>query len=295
MNPTTGPMAGRVCVVTGASSGIGEATATALASQGATVVMVSRDPVRAQAARARVERGAGADADLDVQLADLSAPASVRELAARLHERYPAIHVLVNSAGAAFGKRQETPDGVEATLALNHVGPFLLTNLLLDQLQAGAPSRVITLSSEAQRQGRLHFEDLQLRTGYSTTRAYAQSKLANIVFTYELARRLQGSGVTANCVHPGAVATGFGRQTGGWFGLMTRLARPFERTPERGADTVVWLATAPEVAGLTGRYFADRAEKRSAGASYNPDTGRQLWAESARLSGLPAEDEPLPG
>lgn len=294
MSPTTGPMAGRVCVVTGASSGIGEATATALASQGATVVMVSRDPVRAQAARARVEQAAGADADPDVQLADLSAPASVRELAARLHERYPAVHVLVNSAGAAFGKRQETPDGVEATLALNHLGPFLLTNLLLDQLQAGAPSRVITLSSEAQRQGRLHFEDLQLRTGYGTTRAYAQSKLANIVFTYELARRLQGSGVTANCVHPGAVATGFGRKTGGWFGLMTRLAQPFERTPERGADTVVWLATAPEVAGLTGRYFADRAEKRSTEASYNPDAGRRLWAESARLTGLPAEDEPRP-
>jgi NAD(P)-dependent dehydrogenase (short-subunit alcohol dehydrogenase family) len=278
-------MHGRVCVVTGASSGIGRETALALAKMGATLALVCRDRGRGEEARAAI-RSQATDDTVALFLADLSSQADIRRLATELLARYPRIHVLVNNAGIVNLHRTLTVDGIEAVLAVNHLAYFLLTNLLLERLKASAPARVVNVASDAHRWGRLDLDDLGHERGYRAMRVYGTSKLANILFTYELARRLDGSGVTANCLHPGAVATRLGHNNGAFATLLTKLLVPFFRTPAQGAATSIFLASSPAVEGVSGRYFSNRREARSSRASHDAETARRLWEASARLSGL---------
>jgi len=279
-------MAGRTCLVTGATSGIGKATATGLARLGADLVLVARDPAKGQATVAEIQAATG-NPRVDVLLADLSSQASVRRAAEEVKHTHDRLHVLVNNAGGYWATRHFTVDGLELTFALNHLAYFLLTNLLLDLLQASAPARIVNVTSGAQAAGDIHFDDLQFARRYRGQPAYNQSKLANVLFTYELARHLEGSGVTVNCVHPGVVRTNFGRDDmGSLMRLLTPLVRPFMRTPEQGADTPVWLASSPEVEGVTGRYFTRRQDKRSSRRSYETELARRLWRVSEELTGL---------
>jgi NAD(P)-dependent dehydrogenase (short-subunit alcohol dehydrogenase family) len=219
-------------------------------------------------------------------LADLSLQAEVRGLAEEFLECHDRLDVLANNAGLVQSKRTETPDGIETTLAINHLAPFLLTNLLLDRLKQSAPSRVITVSSEAQRWGNIDFDDLQSTQKYRGFPVYGMTKLANIMFTYELAERLKGTYVTANCLHPGAVSTNFGKNNSGPMTLFFRAAKPFMRSPEQGADTLIWLASSPDVEGVSGKYFSDRKEIEAKKAAYDPATRRKLWEISEDLTGL---------
>jgi len=277
-------MGGKVALVTGGTSGIGKATAMALAAMGADVVMVGRDRERGEKAAAEIRAQTGAKVDL--ALADLASQAEVRELAEGFKTRYDRLDVLVNNAGLVQSTRTESPEGLETTFATNHLAPFLLTNLLLDMLKGSAPSRVITVSSEAERWGNIDFDDLQSKKRYRGFPVYGMTKLANILFTYELAERLEGTGVTATCMHPGAVNTRFGTNNRGPMTILFRAFKPFMRTPEQGADTVIWLASSPEVEGLSGRYYADRKPLEPKKIANDPDARRRLWEESERLTGL---------
>ena len=279
-------MTGRTVLVTGGTSGIGLATAAGLAGLGARVGIVGRDAARTKAAAERL-RGEGGQ--VDVFVADVSAQREVRRLAAEVLVAYPRLDVLVNNVGGYWSTRHTTVDGLEHTFAVNHLAPFLLTNLLLDRLRASAPARVVTVSSGAQAQGRLDVDDLQGERAYSGQRAYSQSKLANVMFTYELARRLQGSGVTANVLHPGVVRTNFGREDSrGWMRVMLPVVRPFMKSPDAGAATSVYLASSPEVGDVTGRYFVDRRPRSSSRASQDAAAAAWLWDVSAALVGLPS-------
>jgi retinol dehydrogenase-12 len=278
-------MSGEVCVVTGATSGIGQATAAALARRGAQVVLVGRDRGRAEAAAAEVAAGGGPAPRLEI--ADLSSMGQVRALADRLGG-LDRIDVLVNNAGLMAGQRRVTADGYDEVFAVNHLAPFLLTNLLLGQLTAAGPARVITVSSDAHAAGRLDLDDLQLEHGWEGWRAYAASKLANILFTRELARRLAGSAVTANCAHPGLVRTRFGREVRGPMRVGVTLARPFMLSPQRGARTIVYLATSPEVAGATGGYYVKSRLREPSPAARDDAAARRLWQVSEELTGLPS-------
>jgi retinol dehydrogenase 12 len=288
---TVAPMAGRVCVVTGASSGIGKATSVALAGLGATVVLVCRDRSRGEAAMAEVAAAAAASADSashgqpSLELADLSSMEQVRAVAARLSQ-LPRIDVLVNNAGLVVAKRQLTPDGLELTMAVNHLAPFLLTNLLRPKLEASALARVVTVSSIAHRGAMLSLEDLQSERRYLAMLAYANSKLANVLFTRELARRLDGSGVTANCLHPGTVHSRFGHTGALWLRLGLAIGGGMLRTPESGARTVVYLANSPEVTAQTGGYYVNCKLRRPSRQARDDHRARELWDISARLTGL---------
>jgi NAD(P)-dependent dehydrogenase (short-subunit alcohol dehydrogenase family) len=284
-------MDGRTCVITGASSGIGRAASVALAGLGATVVLVCRDRGRGESAMAEVAAAATGGKPV-LELADLASLEQVRGLADRLGE-LPRVDVLVNNAGVVLGTRQLTVDGLEHTIALNHLVPFLLTNLLLGKLQASAPARVVTVTSVAHRGARLELDDLQLERRYLPMLAYANSKLANILFTSELAARLDGTGVTANCVHPGTVRTGFGRSGSGSLRLGMGIARPFLRSAQAGARTVVYLASSPDVAGQSGGYYVSCKRRTPAAAARDAQTARRLWDISARLTSLEAAT-PLP-
>src|SRR5215217_1244839 len=253
-----GAMGKRVCLITGATSGIGKATAMGLASMGASVVMVARDRSRGEAALAEIKEGS-ANASVDLMLTDLSSQEDIHRLADEFKDAYPRLDVLVNNAGVIRSKRVTSADGIEMTFAVNHLAYFLLTNLLLDLLKASAPSRIVNVSSAEQRNGTIDFDDLQGEKGYKTAKAYGQSKLANVLFTYELARRLEGTGVTANCLHPGVVGTNLGSGVSGIFGFMVRALTPLMKSPEKGAETSVYLASSPEVEGLSGRYFVKKA------------------------------------
>ncbi|MEJ7842442.1 MAG: SDR family oxidoreductase [Rubrobacter sp.] len=276
-------MGGKVALVTGGTSGIGKATAMALAAMGADVVIVGRDPERGEKAAAEIRAQTGGRVDL--ALADLASQAEVRALAGEFRRRYDRLDVLVNNAGLVQSKRTETPDGIETTFAINHLAPFLLTNLLLDVLEKSAPSRVVTVSSEAERWGNIDFDDLQSKKRYRGFPVYGMTKLANIMFTYELAERLKGTGVTATCMHPGAVNTRFGTNNSGPMTILFRLFKPFMRAPEQGADTVIWLSSSPEVEGASGRYYSDRKLVEPKKVASNPDARRRLWEESERLTG----------
>ena len=279
-------MHGSTVLVTGGTGGIGLATATGLAGLGARVGIVGRSITRGAAAADAVRRRAPS-AQVDVFEADLSAQAEVRRLAAEVKEAYPRLDVLVNNVGGSWAHRHVTADGLEHTFALNHLAPFLLTHELRDLLVASAPARVVTVSSGAQAMGRIDLDDLQGERSYSGQRAYNQSKLANVLFTYELARRLEGTGVTATVLHPGVVRTAFGREdTGRLLRLMFPRVTPFMKTPEQGAATSIYLASSPEVAGATGAYFANRRPKRSSKLSYDLDLARRLWDVSAELTGV---------
>ena len=278
-------MGGKVILITGGTSGIGKAAATALAGMGATVVITGRNEERGKRALQEIREESGNDG-VELILADLTVQDEVRRLAEELRERHNQLEVLVNNAGLVLSERTETPDGIETQLAINHLAPFLLTNLLLDLLKESAPSRIVTVSSDAHRWAKIDLDDLQSRKRYRGMQVYGKTKLANIMFTYELAERLEGTEVTANCMHPGGVNTNFGNNQGGPMNLLFRLFKPFMRSPEQGADTLIYLASSPEVEGMTGKYLADRKVKAASDAAYDETTRKRLWEASEELTGL---------
>ena len=280
-------MDGKVCLITGASGGIGLEAAKALAGMGATVVLVGRDPGRTEAAVSAV-RAAAPGAAVDWLKADLTSLQSVRDLAATFKARYPRLDVLLNNAGLIIDRREVTVDGLEATMATNHFAPFLLTNLLLDVLKASAPSRIINVSSEAHRTGKVDFDDLQSERGYFGFRVYGTSKLANILFTRALAKRLRGTGVTANALHPGVVRTGFGHNTKGFFRHIVKLGAPFMISAEKGARTSIYLASSPGVESVSGEYFYKRRPMKASSAARDDALAERLWQVSAQLTGVTA-------
>lgn len=278
-------MLGKTVVITGANSGIGKATAVQIAKMGATVVMACRDKQRGESALAEV-KAASKNPAVHLMILDLASQSSVRAFASEFESRYRRLDVLVNNAGVALSKREMTDDGTVATFAVNYLSPFLLTNLLLPRLVASAPSRIVNLTSALHFKAHLDFKDLQAKKHYKESRAYAESKLAIVLFTYELARRLKVTGVTANCVNPGAVATNLSRGDAGLFGAVLLVTSPFLAAPENGAETPVYLASAPELAGVTGKYFVDKKQQVSSHESYDLLEAKRLWDVSLTLTKL---------
>jgi NAD(P)-dependent dehydrogenase (short-subunit alcohol dehydrogenase family) len=282
---------GKICLVTGATSGIGEVTARALAQMGATVIVVGRDPQRGATTLDRIKEAAPT-AQVEFMLADLSSQAQVRQLAQEFKRKYSRLDVLVNNAGSAFVARKQSVDGIEMTFALDHLNYFLLTNLLLDTIKASAPARIVNVASEAHRRvPGINFDDLQSERGYNSVRAYGQAKLANVLFTYELARRLDGTNISVNVLHPGVVATDM------WFadtrlrrnnGILRRLVVQLTRlvmiSPEQGAQTAIYLAASPNVEGVTGKYFVKEKESQSSPASHDHAAATRLWQVSEFLT-----------
>ncbi len=289
MTTTMIDMHGKRVMVTGATDGIGKATALALAKLGAEVIVVGRNAHKITATIDEISRESG-NRTIDGLQADFASLAQIRQLAATFGERYDHLDVLINNAGALFGTRSETVDGFERTFGVNHLAPFLLTNLLLDALHVGVKrtgaARIVNVSSVAHAMIKLNLDDLQSRGRYSGMRAYAQSKLANLLFTYELARRLAGTGITANALHPGIVASRLGHDQSGWAAALLKLVTRFGRMPTNGAETSVYLAASPEVAGVTGQYFVQKRPVYSSPASYNLAVAAQLWRISEELTGL---------
>ena len=285
MENSTHLMHGKICVVTGATSGIGLVTAQALARQGATLIVVARHGERGAATVRRIQQETGNSA-VELMVADLSAQAQVRRLASEIQQRFVRLDVLVNNAGALFSRRQLSVDGLEMTLALNHLAYFLLTNLLIPPMQAAGSARIVNVSSEAHRRARLDFAELQGQHRYSGWRAYARSKLANILFTYELARRLEGTGIVANALHPGFVATNFGRNTRSIVSALMRILQLAAISPEEGAETIIYLASSSEIKGVTGEYFVKQKAARSSQVSYDRTAAERLWQVSAELTGM---------
>jgi len=280
----SGVMFGKTVLITGASGGIGKATAIGLAAMGANVAIIGRDRTRTEDAAAEI-RNAGAGT-VDPFVGDLSSQSEIRRLAEEARERLPRIDVLVNNVGGSWNTRHLTADGLEMTFAVNHLAPFLLTNLLLDRLTHSSPSRVVTVASGAHTNGRIDFDDLQGERSYSQ-RAYGQSKLANVLFAYELARRQAGTSVTSNALHPGVVNTSFGSDDpGGTQRLLIPLVRPFMKTPAQGAATSVHLASSPELNNVSGRYFFNSRPKKSSSRSYDEAVAARLWRVSADLVGI---------
>ncbi|MGD2246604.1 MAG: SDR family oxidoreductase [Candidatus Aminicenantes bacterium] len=279
------PLAGKVSVITGATSGIGEATAFALAEKGATTVIISRDEGKCRNTRNRIIKETGSQ-DVAYLVADLSSQDQIRELADEYQEKYQRLDVLVNNAGAFFWGRRESVDGIEMSFALNHLNYFLLTNALLDTIKESAPSRIINVSSGAHRGQEMDFEDINLTDGYQAMKAYGRSKLANVLFTYELAQRLEGTGVTVNAVHPGFVDTNFAREGQSPLRFLILLTQLFAQSPEKGAETVIYLASSPEVAGVTGKYFKDKEPVASSPEGYNRQAATRLWELSAAMTDL---------
>src|ERR1700683_2052769 len=282
------PMAGKVVLVTGATGGIGRATAIGLATIGARVRITGRDRIRAEQAAAGIRTTSGNPA-VDVFAADMSSQAGVRRLAGAVLDTYSRLDVLVNNVGGFWAHRHPTADGLEHTFALNHLAPFLLPHLLLDGLKASAPARVVTVSSGAQAAGRIDFDDLQGARSYSGQRAYSQSKLANILFTNELARRLEDTGVAANSVHPGVVLTNFGSEDQArFYRIVSPVVSPFLKTPIQGAGMPIYLASSPDVEGITGQFFSNRKPKTANKAAGDVDVTARLWRVSTALVGLTA-------
>ena len=280
-------MTNKTVLITGATNGIGKVAALEIARMGATVCIVARDQRKGQAVLEEIKQKTG-NQHLELFVADLSSMAEVRKLASEFKAKYTKLDVLVNNAGGFFDTRKTTVDGLEYTLAFNHLAYFLLTDLLLDVLKASVSSRIVNVASEAQAMGKLNFDDLQLEKRYGNFTAYSQSKLANVMFTYELARRLEGSGVTANVLHPGTVNTGFGSGTKNpLINLAFGIIRRFSLTPEQGADTIIYLATSPEVEGVNGKYFEKRKARSSSQVSYDQNAQKRLWDESVRLTKAP--------
>jgi len=270
-------------MVTGGNSGVGKETAMGLASLGGNVVIVCRNKNKGEAAWAEV-KAKSRNENVDLMLADLSSLNSVRTLAGSFKAKYGKLDVLVNNAGEILSKRHVTVDGLERTFASNHLGHFLLTNLLLDTIKASTPARIVNITSEAHRGAKIHFDDLQGEKSYSAFRAYGQAKLANVLFTYELAKKLEGTGVTANCLHPGVVRTGFGHDDSGLMSLVIWIASPFFMSAEKAARAVTKLATSHELESLSGKYFSKVKEARSSEESYDEETARHLWRVSEELT-----------
>jgi len=276
-------MKDRTCLITGATSGIGRRAAEELAAMGATLTLVGRNPDKTARAVDEIRESTGNDR-VDFLLADLSSIEEVRRLADVYRDKTDSLNVLVNNAGAMFTKRHETADGYEMTLALNHLAYFALTNELLDLLEAGAPSRVVNVASGAHTLGTIDFDDLhQTDRRYSAWKAYSQSKLANVLFTLELARRLNGKPITVNCVHPGFVRSGFGKNDGWWFKAAVTVGGVFGRSPQKGARGLVHLASSSEVDGVSGEYFMDFRPRRVSREARDPDVAKRLWTVSEEL------------
>jgi retinol dehydrogenase-12 len=289
MDGSNGLMDGKVCMVTGATSGIGKVTARELLRKGAMVVMVGRSQERCDITAEQFRKETGSEL-VDYLVADLSSQAEVRRLANNFLGRYDRLDVLVNNAGGFFMKRQESVDGIEMTFALDHLNYFLLTHLLLECVQASAPARIVNVSSNGHRGARINFDDLQGERSYSGWRAYAQSKLANVLHAYELSRRLDADRVTVNALHPGFVSTRLARNNGLVFQLVMPLMRIIARSPEEGARTSVYLATSPQVQGVTGKYFEDSQVVPADPAADDEATAQRLWRVSMGMTGL-AEHE----
>ena len=277
-------VSGKQVLITGATNGIGLAAAKALAGLGAKLAIVARNGDKAQAAVASI-KAVRSDAVVDLFMADLSSQASVRRLAAEVLARYSKLDVLINNAGAMYTKRRLTEDGIELTWALNHLAPFLLTNLLLDRLKESSPAHIITTASDAHRHRQIPFDDLSGERSYRGFNRYGQTKLANILFTKELARRLQDTGVTANCFHPGLVATGINWNNGRWMNVVMTVLRLFSRTPEKGAETLGWLADSPEVSEMSGGYFVDKRRAMPTEAAEDIMSAQRLWEISEQQVG----------
>lgn len=276
-------MTGKVCMVTGANAGIGKATALGLAKMGATVVMVCRNQERGEEALCEIREESGNE-NITLPLADLSSQADIRHLSVDFKAKYSELHVLINNAGNVPSTRTVTEDGFETQFAVSHLAYFLLTNLLLDVLKASAPSRIINVASMLHHFARINFDDLQSERSYHPSLVYHQTKLANVLFTYELARRLEGTEVTVNCLHPGVTATELLNDYAP--GPLRFLTRFFASTPEKGARTSIYLATSPELEGVSGKYFVNKRAVRSSKASYDENAALRLWKESAQLTGL---------
>jgi NAD(P)-dependent dehydrogenase (short-subunit alcohol dehydrogenase family) len=276
---------GKTVVITGGTSGIGQVAAEALAGMGARIVLIARDPARGEMALTRL-RAKGPGAAHAIHYADLSRLAEMKRVGREIAATEPRVDILINNAGAIFSRREVTEDGVELTFATNHVSYFVLTHLLRDKLVASAPARVISTSSHAHKGAKLNFDDLQLTKGYSGFKAYGRSKLCNILFTRELARRLEGTGVTANCLHPGFVATRFGDQAQGFASQVFGFLKNFAIPPEKGADTIIYLASSDQPAKVTGEYFYKRQESTPTREARDDESARSLWQETAKLAGL---------
>jgi NAD(P)-dependent dehydrogenase (short-subunit alcohol dehydrogenase family) len=275
-------MKGKICLVTGGTNGIGKATAQALTQMGATVLIVGRDAQKTSRVVQEI-RAASSNKNVGSLLADLSSQQEVRRLANEFKSKYSHLHVLINNAGAFFMQRQLSVNGIEMTFALNHLASFLLTDLLLDTIKASAPARIINVSSGAHASGKIEFDNLQGERGY-TPRAYDNSKLANILFTMELARRLEGTGVTVNTLHPGFVATGFAKNNGKVIAALVGIFAPLvAQSPEKGAETSIYLASSPSVAGITGKYFHDSHVIPAAPQASDRVVARKLWDVSAKM------------
>ena len=281
-----GPISGKAALVTGATSGLGLETSVKLASMGGEVVLVGRDRSRGEAAVADVKRRSGSNL-VSLMLCDFASLARIRRLAADVIASRSRLHILVNNAGSVSVKRELTEDGIERTFAVNHLGPFLLTNLLLDLLKASAPARVVTVASIANRRGDMPFDNLQFEHGgYAIMRAYSRSKLANVLFTRELARRLAGTGVTATCLHPGAVATNIWSYAPWYTRPFLAIAKLFMISAAEGADAIVRLATSPELEGVTGEYYERTRKVAPSPIALDDGVASMLWERSAALVGL---------
>lgn len=279
-------MNGKVCIVTGSNSGIGKETALALAEMGATVVMAVRDAEKGENARNEILEQTG-NTKTDLMICDLASLDSIRQFAKEFTQKYDRLDVLVNNAGCTIHKRQVTNDGFERTLAVNYLGPFLLTHELLPMLKSSAPSRVINLTSGIHSSARVDFDDLQNERKYRAMNAYGAAKLMVVMYTYELARRLEGTGVSVNAVHPGFAATNLGSNTGALrHRIMFKMVRPLQISAKKGAETSVYVATSPELEGVTGKYFAKSEERPSSELSYDEEAQKRLWVVTEELLGL---------
>ncbi|HEX9597534.1 MAG TPA: SDR family oxidoreductase [Anaerolineales bacterium] len=283
-------MQNKICLITGATSGIGRATAMALAKMGAKVIVAGRDEERCQNTVAQINRETGSP-NADYLLADLSVQAQVRALAAEFKSRYERLELLVNNAGAFYAFRQVSADGIEMTFAVNHLAYFLLTELLLETLKASAPARIVNVASNSHLGEHLDFDNLELKHGYWAVRAYGRSKLANLYFTYELARRLEGMGVTVNAMHPGFVRTNMGANNGWLVRLFLPLVHLSSLTPEQGAHTIVYLASSPDVEAVTGKYFVREREVASDPVSYDESAAKRLWQVSEKMTLVPERSD----
>lgn len=273
-------------LVTGGSAGMGKATATMLAREGAKVIILCRNKERGEIALENIKKESGND-NVEMMLCDLGSIKSIYAFAEEFKKKHKKLNVLVNNAGVIVPGRHETKDGFELQFGVNHLGHFLLTNLLLDSLEAGKPSRIVVVASGAHKVGKIYMDDVNLTKNYNVVRSYSQSKLANILFTYELSEKLKESGITVNCLHPGAVATqmGINRKTG--FGkFITGLLKPFFQSPEQGASTAVYLAVSKEVEGVSGKYFYKSKPIKSSELSYDKELARKLWELSEKMTGF---------
>jgi retinol dehydrogenase-12 len=287
MNGSNQYIEGKTCLITGATNGLGRVTAVELARMGAELFLMYRDKVRADETVAEIRNKTGNE-NVHLLHADLGSQSQIRGAAAEFLTTGKPLHVLVNNAGLGNTKRMMSEDGIEMVFAVNHLAYFLLTMLLLDRIKQSAPARIVNVASEAHRFGTIDFDDLGGERHYRTFGAYGQSKLANILFSYELARRLAGTGVTVNCLHPGGIASGLWTNNGRLAQFIMKAGRPFLKTPEQGAQTTIYLASSVKVEGVTGKYFANCKEKASNKESYDENIARRLWDVSERMTGVGA-------